>query len=199
MRRAPGWVGVAVSVVTALLLGTLTGAAQETDGGSTVYLVRHAERAADHPSDPGLTPAGSARAALLARMLGDVELASVHSTDYRRTRSTAEPTARAHGLRVESYDPRGPGLEALLERLRTTPGHHLVVGHSNTTPAVVEALGGDPVSPIDDDEYDRLYVVVLAGSEVVSSALIRFGEPWPGEGGGGSAPSPDTRADPDSS
>jgi broad specificity phosphatase PhoE len=167
----------------ALLSGTPAVLAQEAGSGSTVYLVRHAERAADHPSDPTLTPAGSARAALLARMLADVELVSVWSTDYRRTRLTAAPVARVHGLEVASYDPRGPGLQALLERLRSTPGHHLVVGHSNTTPAVVEALGGDPVSPIDEGEYDRLYVVVLAGSEVVSSALIRFGEPWR-EGGG---------------
>jgi phosphohistidine phosphatase SixA len=116
-------------------------------------------------------------------MLQDVELASILSTDYRRTRLTAAPVAEAHGLTVESYDPRGEGLEGLLERLHSTPGHHLVVGHSNTTPAVVEALGGDPVSPIDEGEYDRLYIVVLDGGEAVSSTLIRFGEPWHGEGG----------------
>lgn len=199
MRRSSAWVGVLGSVVTTLLLGPLPGAAQGADQGSTVYLVRHAERASDHPSDPTLTPAGSARAALLARMLDDVELVSVQSTDYRRTRLTAEPVARAHGLPVESYEPRGPGLEALLERLRTTPGHHLVVGHSNTTPAVVEALGGDPVSPIDDGEYDRLYVVVLVGSEVVSSALIRFGEPWRGGNVSGSVAAAGVGAGSDSS
>jgi phosphohistidine phosphatase SixA len=156
------------------------GGAQQPEEASTVYLVRHAERAADHPSDPTLTPAGSARAALLDRMLQDVRLVSVLSTDYRRTQLTARPVADSHGLPVETYEPRGPGLESLLERLRSTPGHHLVVGHSNTTPAVVEALGGDPVSAIEEDEYDRLYVVVLVGSEVVSSALIRFGAPWRG-------------------
>lgn len=180
MRRSTSWVRALRWAVAALLLGTASGVAQVEAPGSTIYLVRHAERASDHPSDPTLTPAGSARAALLARMLDDVELVSVHSTDYRRTRLTAGPVARAHGLEVESYEPRGVGLEALLDLLRTTPGHHLVVGHSNTTPAVVEALGGDPGPPIDDDEYDRLYVVVLAGSEVVSSALLRFGEPWRG-------------------
>lgn len=171
------WIGAA------LLAGAGAGAAQQVQTGSTVYLVRHAERAADHPSDPTLTAAGSARAVLLARMLRDVPLVSILATDYRRTRLTAGPVADAHGLPVESYEPRGDGLESLLERLRTTPGHHLVVGHSNTTPAVVEALGGDPISAIEENEYDRLYVVVLVDSEAVSSSLIRFGEPWrAGEG-----------------
>jgi phosphohistidine phosphatase SixA len=174
LRWVFAWIGVA------LLAGPGAGVAQQAAAGSTVYLVRHAERAADHPSDPTLTPAGSARAALLARMLQDVPLVSVLATDYRRTRLTAGPVADGHGLPIESYDPRGAGLESLLQRLRTTPGHHLVVGHSNTTPAVVDALGGDPVSAIEEDEYDRLYVVVLVGSEAVSSALIRFGDPWRG-------------------
>lgn len=158
-------------------------AAQGASTGSTVYLVRHSERATDHPSDPTLSRAGSARSALLARMLQDVELTSILSTDYRRTQLTAAPVAEDHGITVESYEPRGEGLEQLLERLRSTPGYHLVVGHSNTTPAVVEALGGDPISPIDEGEYDRLYIVVLDGGEVVSSSLVRFGEPWHGEGG----------------
>ncbi len=157
--------------------------AQEGGSGSTVYLVRHSERATDHPSDPTLTMAGSARSALLARMLQDVELTSILSTDYRRTQLTAAPVAAAHGIAVESYDPQGEGLGRLVERLRSSPGYHLVVGHSNTTPAVVEALGGDPVSPIDEGEYDRLYIVVVEGGEVVSSSLIRFGEAWNGEGG----------------
>lgn len=180
MRRAKVRVRVFGWMWMALLTGAGAVLAQEASTASTVYLVRHAERAVDHPSDPTLTPGGSTRAALLARMLQDVDLTSVLSTDYRRTQLTAAPVAADHGLTVESYDPRGPGLEDLLERLRSTPGYHLVVGHSNTTPAVVEALGGDPGSPIEEDEYDRLYVVVLADSEVVSSSLIRFGDLWTG-------------------
>ena len=38
-----------------------------------------------------------------------------------------------------------------------------MVGHSNTTPALVEALGGDPGSPIESLEYDRLYMVTFEG------------------------------------
>lgn len=150
--------------------------ADGADGAeSVIYLVRHAERAADHPSDPTLTPGGEARALELARVLADVPLTRIFSTDLRRTRLTAAPVARAHDLEVEFYDPAAGGLAELAERLAATPGHHLVVGHSNTTPALVEALGGDPLSPIQEMEYDRLYIVVLSPAGTVTSTLLRFG------------------------
>lgn len=168
------WSGVVL--VAGLLAQAVPVLAQGADTGlTTVYLVRHAERATDHETDPTLTPAGTERAAELARMLADVPLAAIHSTDYRRTRLTAAPVAGPRGMEVHVYDPRGPGMEALVELLRTSPGHHLVVGHSNTTPALVEALGGDPIAPIAEDEYDRLYVVVLDGDDAVTSSLLRFG------------------------
>ena len=78
-------------------------------------------------------------------------------------------------LEVEIYDHRR--LDALIERLRREGGRHLVVGHSNTTPELVAALGGDPVSPIDEMEYDRLYIVTVT-DDGVSTVLLRFGEPY---------------------
>ena len=84
---------------------------------------------------------------------------------------------------MELYDPRGEGMARTAELLRSTPGHHLVVGHSNTTPALVEALGGDPVSPIDEMEYDRFYLVTVSPGGVVTSTLLRFGAPYHPEGG----------------
>jgi hypothetical protein len=58
------------------------------------------------------------------------------------------------------------------------PGRHFVVGHSDTTPALVEALGGDAGAPIADPEYDRLYVLTLEGAGA-STVLLRFGAPPP--------------------
>jgi len=47
-------------------------------------------------------------------------------------------------------------------KLKATPGRHLVVGHSNTTPQLTELLGGDGGEPIvEATEYDRLYVVKM--------------------------------------
>jgi broad specificity phosphatase PhoE len=193
-RRPKGHLAIAVGRLPLLLvlascaLGTPVAAGVATPpgvfsvaGGSVIYLVRHAETAGDRamdPSDPPLSEAGAARAAALAHALADAGLTSILSTDLQRTRATAAPVAAATGLEVQMYDPSDqPAMRALLERLASDGGRHLIVGHSNTTPALVRMLGGDPISPISESEYDRLYVVsVTAGGEVVST-LLRYGRP----------------------
>mgnify|MGYP000047050002 FL=1 len=142
-----------------------------------VYLVRHSERAEDGTDDPQISEAGWARSRLLAEMLRDAGLTHIHSTDYKRTLSTGEPTAEATGLAIDSYD--ASDLTAVAALIATTPGRHLVLGHSNTTPGFVEALGGEAGTPIDEMEYDRLYIVTLFRGNV-SSVLLRFGERFSG-------------------
>lgn len=156
-------------------------AVEEPGPASVVYLVRHAEKAEENPQDPALTAEGQARADLLVHLMADVELDGVWSTDTRRTRNTAEPVAEAKGLGIEFYDPRG--IAAFARVLQDRGGSHLVVGHSNTTPGFVEALGGDPISGIVDPEYDRFYIVTTAPDGHVETVLLRFGEPYLGEGG----------------
>lgn len=143
---------------------------------SLVFLVRHAERADDGAmtghEDPHLSEAGYQRARLLAEVLRDAEIQYVYSTDYIRTTETAQPAAELLGVEVRIYDPDDLGTFAAT--LRATPGRHLVVGHSDTTPELVSALGGDPHGEIESMEYDRLYLV-RAGSSGASTVLLRFG------------------------
>jgi len=138
-----------------------------------VYLVRHAERAENGTGDPPISRAGEARAELLSEMLRDAGVTHVHSTDYTRTRSTGAPAANANRVETQLYDPRD--LPGFAEQLRASPGRHLVVGHSNTTPELVAALGGEPGGPIDEMEYDRLYILTITDVGV-STVLLRFGE-----------------------
>jgi broad specificity phosphatase PhoE len=169
-----------IAVATLVLTGTtLPIAAQGTrtsdpSDGTVVYLVRHAEKV-DDSRDPELSVPGHERAAELARLLADAGVSRVFSTDYVRTRDTAGPLAQALGVEVTLYDPSD--LEAFANELRGMPGRHLVVGHSNTTPAMVAALGGEPGAPIDESEYDRIYVVVLDGDDTPKTVLLRFGAP----------------------
>ena len=138
-----------------------------------VFLVRHAEKA-DAGRDPELSPAGVERSQKLAEILKDAGIEYIHSTDYIRTRSTAAPAAKTLGLNVEMYDPRD--LPSLIASLRRSGGRHLVVGHSNTTPAVVKLLGGDAGPPIEEsNEYDRLYIVNSAPGDRVSTVMLRYG------------------------
>ncbi len=166
-------------LVLALLAGSLClpHEARAQADATVVYLVRHAERAEDGTNDPPISEAGKARAALVGEMLRDAGLTHIHTTDFKRTRSTGAPAAGAVGLEMALYDPRDlPGFAA---QLRSTPGRHLVLGHSNTTPQLVEALGGDPGAPIEEMEYDRLYIVTLTDAGA-STVLLRFGDRYGG-------------------
>ena len=146
---------------------------QESDSG-TIYLVRHAEKvtgealnALPDPSDPPLTDAGTTRAVLLSDRLSDAGIERVWSTDTIRTRDTAQPLADRLGIAVEIYD--ASDLVAFAAELKEDGRTVLVVGHSNTTPGLAEALGADPGTPIiEATEYDRLYVIDLntGGGEI---------------------------------
>lgn len=143
---------------------------------TTIFLVRHAEKSSTGGRDPDLSEAGKARATQLAHVLKDAELNAVHSTRYKRTRSTAEPVATMISRQIESYSPTQ--LKSFADQLRQSRGRHLVVGHSNTTPALVKLLGGNSGSPINDQsEFDRLYVVTIAADQKTTTLLLRFGKP----------------------
>ena len=153
------------------------GAFQEADAEAVVvYLVRHAERAEDGTDDPPLALSGQIRVQVLRQLLADARLTHVHTTDWKRTRETARPLAEALGVEPSIYDPTD--LEGFATTLIATPAKHLVVGHSNTTPMLVEALGGDPSGPIDEFEYDRLYIVVIPPGQPPVTTILRFGEPY---------------------
>lgn len=129
-----------------------------------IFLVRHAERAdttsggpATMAADPDLSEAGRARAASLAAMLKDARISAIFVTEYKRTQQTAAPLAKALGLTptvITSKDT--PGLVA---KLRETDGNALVVGHSNSVPDIITALGVKGAPSIADTEYDNLFIV----------------------------------------
>lgn len=171
--------GARLRLALVLLLPLLSACQPRTAPEETIiFLVRHAERADDGmmtgQEDPHLSEAGRERAEALARMLRDAGLTQVHSSDYLRTRETAAPAARDAGLTVDVHDVDDLGTFA--SELLSTPGRHLVVGHSNSTPQLVSALGGDPHGEIGPMEYDRLYVLVV-DPPAVRTILLRFGSP----------------------
>lgn len=129
----------------------------------TFVLVRHAEKATDDPKDPSLSDAGRARAERLAASFDGVQLTAVYATGYRRTQATAQPTAESHDLPVRTYEAGIPA-DAFAATLRAThaSGTVLVVGHSNTVPAIASALCGCAVAPMRDDEFDRRITVRIA-------------------------------------
>ncbi len=110
-------------------------------------------------------------------MLRDAGISHIYSTDYTRTRDTVVPIADLLELEIQVYDPYA--LEAFAEVLKRRGGKHLVVGHSNTTPTLVELLGGEPGTEIDEPgEYDRFYIVSIADDGAVNTTLLRYGQPF---------------------
>ena len=135
------------------------------DAATVVLVVRHAETTTE-PNDPGLSTAGQARAEALARIVAPAGLAAVLSSQFRRTRDTGAPAAAAASLAVEVIAVDASNLGTYGARLATAARSHagravLIVGHSNTVPATVEALAGTTVPPIAETEFDRLYKITL--------------------------------------
>ena len=123
-----------------------------------IFVVRHAEKA-DKSKDTDLSKTGFARAKVLAQMLKDAGITSVFATEFKRTRETAAPAAKALGIRVH-VRPAGQKA-ALAAELKRLTGNALVVGHGNTIPALVKALGIEEPIRIDENNYTDLFVVVL--------------------------------------
>ncbi|GAC26811.1 histidine phosphatase family protein [Paraglaciecola mesophila] len=130
------------------------------------YFVRHFEKQTG--ADPTLTDIGQRRAVALAEYFRYVPLTSVYSTDYKRTMETATQSAQQQGLMINSYDPSNP---KELIKLIAQQSSVLVVGHSNTVPDLIRAIGGkaDDLSEMD---YGRLFIVTKAGSRTSTQSII---------------------------
>jgi len=137
---------------------------------STVIVVRHAEKDPQgDPKDPGLSEVGKTRALALAHLLAPAKPTLLVASEFQRTQRTLEPLAVALGLKVEPVPARDGA--ALAQRLRALPpgSVSVVAGHSNTVPALVEALGARceriQQGQLGEDEFGRVFVLTLAPSE----------------------------------
>ena len=154
---------------------------------TTVILVRHAEKGDAPANDPGLTEAGAARAKALLAIARDAGVTAVITTQFARTRETARPAAEALGITPEVARAGGSAAQHAQDVARIVQAHAggvvLVVGHSNTIPAIVAALGAPQPPPICDSEYDDLYVVTLGATSPAHVIRARYGAPSPVDAG----------------
>ncbi|HMV32466.1 MAG TPA: phosphoglycerate mutase family protein [Gemmatimonadales bacterium] len=151
---------------------------------TTVILVRHAEKA-DTTADPALSEAGVSRARALAHGLARFPLAAIYVSEYRRTALTAQPVAAVLHLSPIAV-PVGQDPHAQAQAIRTAVGllprgsAALVVGHSNTLPGIIQALGGPPIDNLCDAEYATMFVLELPGGGLPPRLLrTGYGPPNP--------------------
>lgn len=149
-------------LVIALL--TLAGCATMGDPAPpATYVVRHLNTPAGE-RDPDLLPEGRRAAAALSAWF-ERERArpvAIYVSDYKRTRQTAGPLAERLGLQLTLYDPADT--PALIARVRAEPGPVLIVGHSNTVPDIVAALGGTRPAPLVHEDFGDIWRVRPGGA-----------------------------------
>jgi broad specificity phosphatase PhoE len=147
---------------------------------TTVILVRHAEKADEPGADPALSAAGEARARALAEELRGVKVAGVLTTPFRRTNLTAAPLAAANGV-TPVVVPVNGGLAAYGKAVADMIASQyagrtvVVVGHANTIPAVIAALGGPKVSDLCENEYSSIFRLTLTGSAAPKLDASHYG------------------------
>lgn len=148
--------------LTALVLGQIA-IAQQQQPATTIVLVRHAEKVSNAP-DALLSPQGQQRAECLAHTLKDAGIKRIYVSDAKRTQQTAEPLAKALGIKPVVVPAKDPNT-LVKDVFYGAGGNALVVGHSDTLPFVIQRVQAGTIAPIGDNEYDGLYVLtVLEGS-----------------------------------
>lgn len=152
---------------------------------STVIVVRHAEKASQTESDPVLSDAGTQRAKDLAAALADAGVTSVITTQFQRTRLTAAPTIEALKT-TTTVVPTTSGaahVADVVAAIKSQPAGStvLVVGHSNTVPAIIAALGGPKMPNMCDSKYSPMFILEMNGASPPRLIRTNYGAADPAD------------------
>lgn len=148
----------------------LTSMAYAQNNATTIYLIRHSEKA-DATANTPLSPAGNLRAENWAKHLAGKKIAAVYSTDYNRTLQTAAPIAKQAGVEVQKYSHRDLDLKKLAAKHK---GQIIViVGHSNTIPGYVNAaIGAKTYEDIPETEFGIIFEVVFDNNAATAKQTV---------------------------
>lgn len=159
------------SILAALLLPVAANAQQ------AVFLVRHAELPGAAMADPKnvpISPTGKARAQRLAALLKDAGISAIYVTDFTRTKQTAQPLAKELGKDLVVVPKGDPKL--LVERLRKDNASQtvLLVGHTDTLPGLIKALGYPSDIKIEAQDYGNVFIVTPKGEGAPAFLRLRY-------------------------
>jgi phosphohistidine phosphatase SixA len=177
-----------LSAIILLAVFCQTALGQEEFKPTTVFLVRHAEKENEPKQDPPLKKEGVARSQELARILGAANIKAIYTSQFLRTRQTAEPLTAKTGASVTALTlkPNPANLRLIADestaevvnKIMQRPGESaLVIGHSNWIPDVIKALGGDVVPTIDEQKFDDLLIVTVYGKGKAKVVQLKYGAP----------------------
>lgn len=178
LRRRPFLAPVWVAAAGAFLLLVLLAWGVLSASTTTIYVLRHAETSSGDGQDPSLSLAGELRAERLSQVFGHrgkgLALDGMLVSEYRRTQETARPLANALGIPVIVVDGADPDDVASRALQEFRGGRVLIIGHSNTVPAIVESLSGHPVPAMGEADYGTVYVVARPRFSPASVSVLRL-------------------------
>jgi broad specificity phosphatase PhoE len=128
--------------------------------GPDMYVMRHLQKGTG--DDPGVNAEGQRNAERLADWFRRRPPRAIYVSTTRRALETAVPLAAELHLAPKEYGPAD--VAGLVARVRRERGPVLVVGHSNTVPEIVAALGGARPEPIPDTAYGDIWHVAPGGA-----------------------------------
>lgn len=149
-------------------------AAQSTN--KTIVLVRHAEKdtsVANNP-DPELSAEGRERAIKLMNFVKRYKPHEIFSTNYKRTRQTAEPIAAKRKKEIQTYDPAKQA-DLVTKIMASKTDHNLIVGHSNTIPVLANLIAKKEVfRNLLETEYGVVWVIRLKKGVLTKVEVFPF-------------------------
>ncbi|MFT3743401.1 MAG: phosphoglycerate mutase family protein [Pyrinomonadaceae bacterium] len=168
---------VCVSLLAAfafLLFGHVDSAAQTN---KTIVLVRHAEKMPPvdtDKGDPDLSAEGKQRAERLAKVLKKYKPHEIFATDYKRTKQTVEPIAKMRKKEIQTYDPTKQA-DLVAKIMPTKTDHYLIVGHSNTIPALANLLAKKELfRNLLDTEYGVFWVIRMKNGAITKVEMFPY-------------------------
>jgi broad specificity phosphatase PhoE len=145
---------------------------------SLVILVRHGEKQPTPADDPSLSEAGMARASALADAMSLSLPSTIVVSARKRTAETAAIVAKISGVTPTIIGLDAAHVKSVAAAVMKAKGVVLVVGHSNTVPAIVTALGGPKLPDICDASYATMFVVTPAANGVPANVVrTSYGAP----------------------
>jgi phosphohistidine phosphatase SixA len=149
-----------------------------------IFVLRHADRKPD--PDDALSDKGIDRAKLLARMLKESGIRTAWCSDALRAQATLQPLQKALGdklaLKVEPIvgangaQVHQQHIIAAVKQLPTN-ATAAIVSHSNTVGPIIHGLTGQTIGTIEDQQFDKLFVLSIPAAGAASVTLLRYGEP----------------------
>jgi broad specificity phosphatase PhoE len=127
-----------------------------------------------------------ARSQELVRLLSGAGIKAIYTSQFKRTKQTAEPLAAKLGLTATTITLK-PNLSDLrliseestaetVNKILSAPGENvLLVGHSNSIPDVIKMLGGDVFPTIDERKFDDLFIVTVYAKGKAKVTQIKYG------------------------